>query len=168
MVNAGQCGDSSAGSDCRWGRTQYKGRDCCDLLCQNYRSSQFSIARIANPKLPNHPPQPIRFAAFDHLDRCRTFESRVRRIEPRTNLGSRHNLRERLEKPEHLRDVPLICRFGGLPTSHVAKVLLEAPTRRVKVCFTSRQNCADCLRPSSTPLRWSCRCNSGEAPRRGL
>jgi hypothetical protein len=46
----------------------------------------FSIARISHPELANHSPQAIRFTALDHLERCRTLESRVRNIEPRTNL----------------------------------------------------------------------------------
>jgi len=85
------------------------------------RKHSFSIARIPHPKLPDHPPQPIRFAAFDYLNRRRTFESRVRGIKPGTNLGSRNNLGERLEKPEHLGNVPLICpirRIAGQPRCH--------------------------------------------------
>jgi hypothetical protein len=45
-----------------------------------------SIARISNPELPNHSPQPIGFTALDFLKRCRTFESWVGDIEPRTDL----------------------------------------------------------------------------------
>ena len=78
--------DSSAGSDRHYARTHYKGRYCCDLPCQNYRGSQFSVARISNPKLPNHPPQPIGFTALGSPEAVSNFKSRVRSIKPRTNL----------------------------------------------------------------------------------
>ena len=61
---------------------------CCHVmfLCNRLDASTVSIARISSSELPNHSPQAIRFTALDDLKRSRTFESRVRGIEPGTNL----------------------------------------------------------------------------------
>ena len=111
-------------------------------------------ANFQSPEFPIRSSQIIRHSRSDsprlgHLKRCRTSKAGfgVSSHGPICETGTTSaSASKRRDISETFLD---LLGFGGSPASHVAAVLLEVPTRRVKLSFTSRQNCADCLRPSS-------------------
>jgi hypothetical protein len=102
---------------------------------------RFLVARISHPEFPNHSPQPIRFTALDYL-----------KLSNLLKRGSEYQATDQFVEQEQLQRVRrrggtsprhFFCPIRRIAAGHVATLLREAPTRRVKVSiviFISRQN----------------------------
>jgi len=120
------------------------------------------LAWLTRFRVIEHPPDPVRLSAFDHLHRCRSFKCRVGFLQPVIDLFRLHQACKRIKEPIHF-NYSSFCRSRRLLPARPFRHGPGRKPRHTTECFPSNSEPLSYIAYGCSTAMFQCEMLRGKA-----